>query len=74
MSDRFYWPYMAAQAKEHIGKCHPCLAFKARQPKQSSPRKHCDHTSPRAYPPRLPVSGTWVKPKGKCSGSDRPFP
>ena len=24
---------MAAQAKEHIGKCHPCLTFKARQPK-----------------------------------------
>ena len=24
---------MAAQAKEHLGKCCPCLAFKARQPK-----------------------------------------
>ena len=24
---------MAAQAKEHVGKCHPCLAFKAKQPK-----------------------------------------
>ena len=24
---------MAAQAKEHIGKCHPCLAFKVKQPK-----------------------------------------
>ena len=24
---------MAVQVKEHIGKCHPCLAFKARQPK-----------------------------------------
>ena len=33
MHDRFFWPCMAAQAKEHIGKCHPCLAFKARQPK-----------------------------------------
>ena len=31
--DRFFWPHMAAQAKELIGKCHPCLAFKARQPK-----------------------------------------
>ena len=31
--DRYFWPYMAAQAKEHIGKCCPCLAFKARQPK-----------------------------------------
>ena len=33
MCDRFYWPCMAAQAKEHIGKCCPCLAFKAEQPK-----------------------------------------
>ena len=33
MHDRFFWPHMAVQAKENIGKCHPCLAFKARQPK-----------------------------------------
>ena len=33
MHDRFFWPHMAAQAKEHIGKCCPCPAFKARQPK-----------------------------------------
>ena len=33
MCNRLYWPYMAAQAKEHIGKCHSCLAFKAKQPK-----------------------------------------
>ena len=33
MHDRFFWPHMAVQAKEHIGKCRPCLAFKARQPK-----------------------------------------
>ena len=34
MHNRFFWPSMAAQAKEHvIGKCHPCLTFKARQPK-----------------------------------------
>ena len=33
MHDRFFWPCMAVQAKEHIGKCCPCLAFKARQPK-----------------------------------------
>ena len=33
MCDRFFWPHMAAQTKEHIGKCHPCLAFKAIQPK-----------------------------------------
>ena len=35
MCDRFFWPCMTAQVKEHIGKCHPCLAFKARQPKAS---------------------------------------
>ena len=33
MHDLFYWPHMAAQVKEHIGKCHPCLTFKAKQPK-----------------------------------------
>ena len=33
MRDRFFWPHMTVQAKEHMGKCHPCLAFKARQPK-----------------------------------------
>ena len=33
MYDRFFLPHMAAQAKEHIRKHHPCLAFKARQPK-----------------------------------------
>ena len=33
MCNRFCWPHMAAQVKEHIGKCHPCLAFKAKQPK-----------------------------------------
>ena len=31
MHDRFFWPCMAAQAKEHVWQCHPCLAFKARQ-------------------------------------------
>ena len=29
----FFLPRMAVQAKEHIGKCCPCLAFKARQTK-----------------------------------------
>ena len=33
MHDRFFWPCMAAQAKEHVRKCHQCLAFKASQPK-----------------------------------------
>ena len=31
MCDRLFWSHMAAQAKEHIRKCHLCLAFKARQ-------------------------------------------
>ena len=33
MHDQFFWPHMAAQAKEHIRKCHLCLAFKSKQPK-----------------------------------------
>ena len=33
MWDQFYWPHMAAQVKEHIDKCAPCLTFKAKQPK-----------------------------------------
>ena len=44
MRDRFFWPRMAVQAKEHIGKCHPCLAFKARQPK--APLKNIVPTHP----------------------------
>ena len=38
MFDRFFWPCMAAQAKEHVGKCCPHLAFKARQ--QKAPLKN----------------------------------
>ena len=30
MFDRFFWPHMAAQAKEHVEKCQPCLTFKAK--------------------------------------------
>ena len=44
MHDRFFWPCMAVQAKEHIGKSHPCLAFKARQPK--APLKNIVATHP----------------------------
>ena len=44
MCDRFFWPHMAVQAKEHIGKCHPCLAFQARQPK--APLKNIMATHP----------------------------
>ena len=35
MHDQFFWPHMAAQANKHIGKCHLCLALKAKQPKAS---------------------------------------
>ena len=33
MCNWFFWSHMAAQAKEHVGQCHPSLTFKARQPK-----------------------------------------
>ena len=33
--DHFVWPCMAAQAKEHIDQCHPCLTIKAKQPRAS---------------------------------------
>ena len=44
MRDRFFWPHMAAQVKEHVGKCCLCLAFKARQPK--APLKNIVATHP----------------------------
>ena len=44
MHDRFFWPHMAAHAREHIRKCHLCLAFKARQPK--SPLENIMATHP----------------------------
>ena len=33
MCDHFFWPCMAAQAREHVRKCHPCLTFMAKQPR-----------------------------------------
>ena len=44
MCDQFFWPCMAAQAKEHIRRCHLCLAFKAKQPK--APLKNIMATHP----------------------------
>ena len=44
MCDRFFWPHMAAQTKEHLWKCCPCLAYKARQPK--APLKNTLATHP----------------------------
>ena len=37
------------------------------------PQKHHGHTSSRAGPPQLHVSGTWKGPGRECSGSNRPF-
>ena len=44
MCDQFFWPNMAARAKEHVRKCCPCLAFKARQ--QKAPLKNNVATHP----------------------------
>ena len=33
MHGHFFWPHVAVQVKEHIGKCNPCLTLKAKQPK-----------------------------------------
>ena len=33
MHDCFFWPHMAAQAREHIHKCYPCLTLKAKHPR-----------------------------------------
>ena len=72
MHDRFFWPHMAAQAKEHIRKCCPCLAFKARQPK--APLKNIMATHPLELAHLdYPVSGTWEGPGRECSSSHRPF-
>ena len=44
MYDRFFWPCMAAQAKEHVRKGHLCFVFKARQ--QKAPLKNIMATHP----------------------------
>ena len=44
MHDSFFWPCMGAQAKEHVRKCCPCLAFKARQ--QKAPLENIMATHP----------------------------
>ena len=33
MHDHLFWPCMAAQVREHIDKCHPCLTLKSKQPR-----------------------------------------
>ena len=44
MCDGFFWPPMAAQAKEHVRRCCLCLTFKARQ--QKAPLKNIMATHP----------------------------
>ena len=44
MHDRFFWPHMTAQAKKHVRKYCPCLAFKARQ--QKAPLENIGATHP----------------------------
>ena len=44
MHDRFFWPCIAAEAKEHVRRCCPCLTFKARQ--QKAPLKNIMATHP----------------------------
>ena len=36
MCDRFFWPCMAVQVKEHIGKCRPMLSFQSQTAKSTS--------------------------------------
>ena len=43
------------------------------QATKSLSQKHCGHTSSRAGPPWLPVSGTWEGPGRECSGRYRSF-
>ena len=72
MCDRFFWPCIAAQAKEHVGKCCPVSCLQS-QATKSPPQKHHGHTSSGAGPPWLPVSGTWEGPGRECSSSHRSF-
>ena len=72
MHDQFFWPCMAAQAKEHVGKCHPCLAFKARQ--QKAPLKNIMATHPlELVHLDYLCLGAWERAGRKCSGNYRPF-
>ena len=72
MHDRFFWPHMAVQAKEHIGKCCPCLAFKARQPKAPLKNIVATHPLELVHLDFLCLE-TWERPGRKCSGNNRPF-
>ena len=68
MHDRFFWPHMAAQAKDHVGKCHLCLAFKARQ--QKDPLKNILATYPLEFGH---LDYLCLEPGRECSGGHRPF-
>ena len=50
MHDHFFWPHMTVQARKHVDQCHPCLTFKAKQPR-SLLEKQCSYPSFRTGPP-----------------------
>ena len=62
---------MAAQAKEHVGKCCQCLAFKAKQ--QKAPLKNIVATHPLELVHLNYLSGAWEGFGRKCSGDYKPF-
>ena len=62
---------MAAQVREHIDKCHPCLTFKAKQLRPLL-ETLCQQ-SPRASPPGIFVPRARGGKRGKCPGGDRPL-
>ena len=44
MHDHFFWPHMAVQVREHVDQCHPCLTFKAKQPRAPLDNITATHT------------------------------
>ena len=63
---------MAAQAKEHTGKCCLCLAFKAKHPKAPLENVMATHPIELVHLDYLCLE-PGDRPRGKCSGSNRPF-
>ena len=68
MCDQFYWPCMAAQARNTLTSATYALLSRP-----SSPGKHCGQTSLRACPPWLPVSGAWERSGGECPSGNKPL-
>ena len=72
MHDQFYWPHMAAQVKEHIDKCNPCLTFKARQPKAPLENIVTMHLLDLVHLD-CPGPGNWKRPGREWFSGDKPF-